>query len=246
MTTTTTTPTVSTTATAPGPRRRSAPRAALLIIGAFLVFVGAHALIGAALVQSFDSRHDGDGFFNAKPGRFSTGTHAITSASLDLSATGPDEIYSQDLLGRLRVSVDSTTATPIFIGIARTDDVTAYLGNVAHEEVDETELGLFGVVYTAKSGGAPATAPTAQSFWVASAAGQGRQSVTWPVGPGDWTIVVMNADGSAGVSADGTGGITLPIVHTVIIVAYVSGGIFLILGLATMLAARAGRRHDIG
>jgi hypothetical protein len=243
MTTTTTTPTVNTTATAPGPRRRSASRAVLLIIGAFLVFIGANALIGAALVQSFDSRHDGDGFFNAKPGRFSTATHAITSASLDLSATGPDAIYSQDLLGRLRVSVDSTTATPIFIGIARTDDVTAYLGSVAHEEVDETELGLFGVVYTSKSGGAPASAPTAQPFWVASAAGQDRQTVTWSVEPGDWTIVVMNADGSAGVSADGTGGITLPLVHTIMTVSYVTGGVFLLLGLATMLASRVpGRR----
>ena len=240
--TTTITPTASPTATTSSPRRRSAPRTVLLIVGAFLVFVGANALIGAALVQAFDSRHDGDGYFNAKPGRFSTETHAITSASLDLSATGPDELYSQELLGRLRISVDSTTATPVFIGIARTDDVEAYLGNVAHEEVDETDLGLFGVVYTAKPGGAPVSAPTTQSFWVASAAGQGRQTVTWSVQPGDWTVVVMNADGTAGVSADGTGGITLPIVHTILTVSYVTGGFFLLAGLVTILAARAGRR----
>jgi hypothetical protein len=243
--TTTTTPTVVPTATTPSPRRRSTPRTVLLIVGAFLVFIGANALIGGALVQAFDSRHDGDGYFNAKPGRFATETHAITSASLDLSATGPDELYSQELLGRLRIGVDSTTATPIFIGIARTDDVEAYLGNVAHEEVDETELGLFGVVYSAKSGGAPASAPTAQSFGVATAAGEGRQTVNWSVEPGDWTVVVMNADGSAGVSADGTGGITLPIVHTILTVSYVTGGFFLLAGLVTMVAARAGRRRDI-
>jgi hypothetical protein len=245
--TTTATPTVSTTTatTTTSPRRRSAPRTLLLIIGAFLVFVGANALMGAALVQAFDSRHDGDGFFTAQPGRFSTGTHAITSASLDLSAAGPDEIYAQELLGRLRISVDSTTASPIFVGIARTDDVEAYLGGVAHEEVDETELGLFGVVYSSKPGGAPAAAPTAQPFWVASAAGQGRQTVTWSVQPGDWTVVVMNADGSAGVSANGTGGITLPVVHTVITVLYVTSGVFLLAGLTTMLAARAGRRREI-
>jgi hypothetical protein len=242
--TATTTPTVISTTSAPKPPQRSGGRGVLLVLGALLVFFGVNTLIGGALVTAFDSRHDDDGYFNAKPGRFSTGTHAITSASLDLSATGPDELYTQDLLGRLRLSVDSTTAAPVFIGIARTDDVTAYLGNVAHEEVDETDLGLFGVVYTAKPGGAPAAPPTAQTFWVASAVGDGTQTVTWTVQPGDWTVVVMNADGSAGVSADGTGGVSLPILHTAMTVTFVTGGVLLLAGLALLAGARiSGRRQ---
>jgi hypothetical protein len=233
-----------TTITTPAPMpRRSAGRSVLLVVGALLVFLGMGTLIGAAFTIGFDARHDDDGFFNARPGRLSTGTHAITSASLDVNWTGPDALYSEDLLGSVRVSVDSTTATPIFVGIARTDDVAAYLGGVARDEIDDTELGLFGVVYTAKPGGAPAAPPTAQSFWVASAAGHGAQSVTWSVQPGDWTVVVMNADGSAGVSADGTAGVTLPIVHMAITATLVTGGAFLLVGLALMVGARVGRRQ---
>jgi hypothetical protein len=235
--TTTATPTISITTPAPKPRR-SPGRAALLAVGAVLVFFAVNTFIGAALLVAFDARHDDEGFYSARPGRFSTGTHAITSASLSVSATGPDALYVQDLLGRLRVSVDSTTPAPVFIGIARTEDVSAYLGTVAHEEVDETDLGLFGVVYTAKPGGAPATAPTAQTFWAVSAAGEGPQTITWSVRPGDWTVVVMNADGSAGVSADGTGGVSLPVVHTAIAVTFVTGGVLLLVGLAMMAGAR--------
>ena len=238
----TTTATASTTAATPtsAPTRRRG-RAWLLGLGVLLVFLGVNSLMGAAIVASFDARHGDDGFFTARPGRFSTGTHAITSASLDLSATGPDELYTQDLLGRLRVTVDSTTSTPIFVGIARSDDVAAYLGRVAHEEIDETDVGLFGVTYTAKPGGVPASAPAAQPIWVASASGAGQQSITWSVEPGDWTVVLMNADGSAGVSADGTGAITLPILHGVITASLVSGGVFLFGGVALIVAGRRRR-----
>jgi hypothetical protein len=239
--TTTATPTTTTTEPAATPQRRGAGRAVLVAVGALLLFVGINTLMGAALTLLFDSRHGDDGFFTARQGRFSTGTYAITSANLDMSAMGPDQLYSQDLLGRLRITVDSTSTAPIFVGIARTADVEAYLGGVAHEEIDKTDLGLFGVEYTAKSGGAPAAPPTAQTFWVASAAGQGRQTITWSVASGDWTIVVMNADGSTGVSADGTGGITLPILHTVITVSFVAGALFALPGLVMVIAGMRKR-----
>jgi len=66
--------------------------------------------------------------------------------------------------------------------------------------------------------------------------------VAWvSVEPGDWTVVLMNADGSAGVSADGTGAITLPILHGVITASLVSGGVFLFGGVALIVAGRRRR-----
>lgn len=242
MTATATPPTISTDPT-PAQRRPRAGSAVLVAIGALLVFVGINTLMGAALTLIFDSRHGDDGFFTARQGRFSTGTYAITSADLDLSAIGPDQIYSQDLLGRLRITVDSTGAAPIFVGIARTEDVDAYLGGVSREKVDKTNLGLFGVDYTAKPGGAPAAPPTAQTFWAASAAGQGPQTITWSVQSGNWTIVLMNADGSTGVSADGTGGITMPFLHTAITVTFVTGAALTLAGLAMVVGAQIRRRR---
>jgi len=239
---TTATPTINVTTPAPKPQR-SAGRTTLLVVGAVLAFLGVNTLIGAAFMIGFDARHDNDGFFNARPGRLATGTHAVTSPSLDLNWGGPDALYSDDLLGKIRISVDSTNSAPIFIGIARTDDVNAYLGGVARDEVDDIDAGLFGIDYTQKPGGAPSAPPTAQTFWVASAAGGGQQTVTWSIQPGDWTVVVMNADGSAGVAADGTAGVTIPFMHTAVTVTLVTGGVFLLAGLAMVVGARAGRRR---
>ena len=44
--------------------------------------------------------------------------------------------------------------------------------------------------------------PADQDFWAASAHGAGTQTVAWDLEDGDWSIVVMNADGSRGVDTD--------------------------------------------
>jgi hypothetical protein len=45
---------------------------------------------------------------------------------------------------------------------------------------------------------------------VEQATGAGPQQVDWVPANGIWTVVVMNADGSAGVDADLRGGATVP------------------------------------
>ena len=47
--------------------------------------------------------------------------------------------------------------------------------------------------------GGPAPTPAAEPFWVATASGQGTQTVAWDKERGAWSAVVMNADGSPGV-----------------------------------------------
>jgi hypothetical protein len=48
--------------------------------------------------------------------------------------------------------------------------------------------------------------PTKQPIWDASVHGTGTQTLTWDVRDGDWSVVVMNADGSPGVHADVSAG----------------------------------------
>ena len=43
--------------------------------------------------------------------------------------------------------------------------------------------------------------PAEQDIWAAPPHGDGRQTLTWDVEDGDWSVVVMNADGSPGVHA---------------------------------------------
>jgi hypothetical protein len=60
------------------------------------------------------------------------------------------------------------------------------------------------------AGGPPASPPTEQDFWVAQATGSATQTLQWTPTAGDWTVVVMRADGSAGVTTSLAVAATLP------------------------------------
>ncbi|HSC51218.1 MAG TPA: hypothetical protein VLD16_13220, partial [Gaiellaceae bacterium] len=88
--------------------------------------------------------------------------------------------------------------------------------------------------------GAPRAPPTAQSFWAASASGVGTQTLSWKVRDGDWSVVLMNADGSRGVAADVDLGAKLSFLLWVAI-GLLIGGAFVVGG-STALAVLAARR----
>jgi hypothetical protein len=87
-----------------------------------------------------------------------------------------------------------------------------------------------------------ATEPTAQMFWGAADSGTGPRTLTWEVSSGDWAIVIMNTDGSAGVEADVSAGAALPIIRTVAVISLVAGGLLLIGGITMIVVAIATPR----
>jgi hypothetical protein len=99
----------------------------------------------------------------------------------------------------------------VFVGIAPVAAGTGYLGGVRRTVVQDIG-GPFGGTGSRVSlpGGAPAGAPGDQTFWVVQASGAGARQLTWSPAAGDWMLVVMNADGSAGVSVQARVGATAP------------------------------------
>jgi hypothetical protein len=127
----------------------------------------------------------------------------------------PSFLYGRDWLGDVRIRGESANpGPPLFIGIARKDDVDLYLAGVAYAQVVDVNANPFGTSdspsYRVRAGGKPATPPARARFWVASVAGRGSQALTWSVKKGRWGVVVMRPDGSRGVSADVAGGAKLP------------------------------------
>src|SRR6266487_2236869 len=73
------------------------------------------------------------------------------------------------------------------------------------------------------------------------ASGQGRQTVTWKVREGDWSVVLMNADGSRGVAAEVDLGAKVSFLLWVAIGVLIGGVLLLGGGVALIvLAARRG------
>jgi hypothetical protein len=118
----------------------------------------------------------------------------------------------------------------VFVGVGPADDVAAYLDAVSHDEVADLDAGPFDVTYARHPGGEPATDPAAQTFWAATDSGTGARTLTWPVASGDWAVVVMNTDASAGIDADVTAGATIPILGASAVAAVLVGGLMLVAG----------------
>jgi Domain of unknown function (DUF4389) len=105
-------------------------------------------------------------------------------------------------LATLRLRVASPGDGPVFVGIARSRDVNAYLQGVAHDQIRGVTFDPFSFDADRSTGGRSPVAPARQSFWAATAQGTGTQTLRWDVRSGTWSVVAMNADGSPGVVVD--------------------------------------------
>jgi hypothetical protein len=84
--------------------------------------------------------------------------------------------------------------------------------------------------YLASRAGSKRPAPPAgQAFWLAEASGGDAATLRWDVRDGDYRLVLMNADGSVGVRADGEVGVTVPLTSS-IVRGLLGGGLVLLLG----------------
>jgi hypothetical protein len=151
---------------------------------------------GAALVVVDQTQRDDDGFLMSPSEDFSTAMYAIVSESADVDFGG-SESAAGAVFGTVRIRSESDR--DVFVGIAQDTDVESYLNGVEHAVV--TDIGK-DPEYADRPGGAPATPPGDQDFWVASASGSGEQTLEWEPEDGSWSAVVMNSDGSRGVASD--------------------------------------------
>jgi hypothetical protein len=230
---------------APLPRDRragwTAGRAVALVMGSVLVVGGLGlAAGGATLVVADQVARDADGFMMSSRDRLATDGFAITSEDAQVQTAGAPDQLPEVLVGDVRVSAEAAGDTDLFVGVASAADARAYLGDVRHDTVLDFPDG--DPAYRATEGGAPETPPTEQDFWVARATGT-DPTLTWSLDDGDWTVVVMNADGSDAVSADVSAGAEVPWVATVIAVLFVLAGLALLVGaLLIAIAMRAAAR----
>ena len=212
--------------------RSSKGRTVLTVAGAIVGVLGALVVAagGTALWQTGSS--DG-GYISSGTHRFATTSHAIVTEGFKVDSDVP-----RWLIGRARITASSTEGKPVFIGVARERDVDAYLANVGRSQIRNLEYGPFTVDYTNHAGTASPALPGSRSMWAASTSGTGEQELNWRIRSGAWRVVLMNADGSSGVSAEVKVGGTVD--HALAVALGVTGGGLLILlfGAAVVFSGR--------
>ena len=208
-------PTTEPATTAAPPSRWTGGRIAMIVAASLLALFALGAIATGAYGLWLHTTQRSDGYVMTSSERFTTAGYALATRTLHISSDVPSFLYGRDWLGDVRIRGESTDpARPLFIGIARKDDVDRYLAGVAHSQVTDVNANPFGTTYKPHyrilPGGKPAIPPVRARFWVARVAGPGTQSLTWGVRQGRWAVVVMRPDSSRGVSADLAAGAKLP------------------------------------
>jgi len=196
-----------------------------LVAGSILCVVALVFLSGGgwALWEDRVDR-DGQGFVSFGSTELRTGQYAIVG---DLRGDGPSWLYGASVLGEARVRATSRGEQPLFIGIARKDDVFRYLRGAGYATIYSFEVSA----KSTHSGGAPSGPPSDESIWATSTQGTGEQTLLWTPRSGDWSIVFMNGDASASVDVRGDASAKLPILP------WLAGGLLIIGGAAGLIGA---------
>jgi len=215
-------------------------RIALVITGTIASLIAVALVAGGGLALWGNSLKDDDGYLRTDTERFTADTRALATENVDVDLGDADFIAESDDLGKVEVSAQSRDDRPVFVGIARTSDVERYLGGVPYTTVNDIDVAPFGADYERHSGNRRPVSPEHAGIWVASSQGTGKQSIDWEIHDGDYSVVVMNADGSLGVDADVSAGANVPYLDELGWSAIGSGAFALILGIG--LIALAVRR----
>jgi hypothetical protein len=222
----------------PAPRR-SGGRIAAIVAGGVAAVLAIGFIAAGALLLWGDSQKDDQGYLSTGKDRYAASTYALASDNLDVDLDGAGWIMDRDDLGKVRLAVESSAGKPVFVGIARTSDVSDYLRGTSYTSVTDVEYSPFHASYSDRDGSRRPALPADQPFWAASAHGSGTQTVTWDLDEGDWSVVVMNEDASRGVDTGVSAGAKIPFV-TLAIVAF--GGALLLLIVAGALLYLGVRR----
>jgi hypothetical protein len=214
----------------------NAKRIALIVTGSLAALFASALMIGGGLALYGNSQKDSDGYLSTDTHRFEAGTRALATENLDLDLGDADQFVQTNDLGDVRVQVDSRGEKPVFVGIARTSDVEDYLSGVSHTTLTDVESTPFDADYDDHAGSRRPAAPADSGIWAASQQGSGKQTLTWEIEDGDYSVVVMNADGSAGVDADISAGAEIPFLSALGWSALGSGGFVLAIGAALLVA----------
>jgi hypothetical protein len=227
-------------------RTRNAGHIVAIIVGCLLLVPGlGMATGGAAAAIGQAVATDEDGYFRFTLDRVESTGVAIATTDLWLDdVEGDASPWVFDFLDvDLRLRVDGAGASDeVFVGIARSADVEAYLADAAFSEVIRVDNRA--PRYQQIDGERSIDPPTDQDFWTVSASGSGEQQLDWEARGGRWSVVVMNADGAPAVAADVEVGARSGAVTPVAIGLLVIGGLVTAAALVLIVAGARGRRSD--
>jgi hypothetical protein len=205
-------------------------RMIVMILASLLLLGGAGlAVAGGALMVAFGT----DSKLTSEQHQIATDTKALVTAIDDIQDVG--SVASVVGQPRLRLDV-SAPSRKVFIGIGPAAAVERYLARTRIDRVTDLEVDPFTLKTELRDGALAPGAPGAQTFWTAQSSGA-SPSLDWKVEDGSYRLVIMNADATAGVHADGRVGLEMPNLFAIGVGVLVGGVLVAIIGLTLVVVA---------
>jgi len=200
----------------------------VIVIAALLLLGGGVAAIGGGVLMALFGT---DSTLTSGVHRVSTPTSALVTALDDIKDTnGFGTTVDKPTL---RVSIP-TADHPVFIGIGRAADVDRYLAGAAVDKVTDLDVDPFRLKTVRQNGTVQPTPPAEQTFWVARGSGPDA-SLNWKISDGSYRLVVMNADATAAVGANGRFGLTIPHLFAIGVGILAAGIVAALIGVALLV-----------
>ncbi|WP_459723307.1 DUF4389 domain-containing protein [Actinophytocola sp. KF-1] len=224
----------------------SAGRAVGVIAGALLLLVGLGGAGAGGGLLWLEAQRDSAGYVTTPVERFGDDGYALRFHAKDIAPVDEDWPWARNILGDLRVAVSTVDNQPLFAGIARTADVERYLSGVPHRRFQDYRDDRYQpmAVGAHMRGVRPPGEPGNLGIWTEAATGTGTLTLDWTPRPGDWSLVVMDADARPDVRADVAVGATAPALLPIAITALSAGVVFLVGG-AVLIALSARPRRPV-
>ena len=171
----------------------------MIVAGSLLILFGLGLGVGGAAVGFLNSRQASGEFLSLPQELYQVDSNAMTTEPISVD----ENMGSGKAVGTINVRGEAAAPDQeLFIGIGPTADVNRYLADVAHSELQDVTFEPFNAYFREFAGTAVPAPPVEQDFWATATSGSGQQEMSWDLDQGRWTVVVMNADGSAPVRAE--------------------------------------------
>jgi hypothetical protein len=211
-------------------------RVLLVALGAVGALIGLALAAVAVVLLVVTGR---DGAFGGRGSTLSTERYALVSDAAGLGTGGVD--------ATVRVRVSATGGGPVFVGVGPTAAVERYLSGVPYDEMVDVRISPLRATLVPSDGGQAPARPADRPVWTASASGPGEQTIEVPVHAGGQRLVVMNADGSAGVEVTAALSLRAPFLRSLAIWLLIAGvvvapvgGVLLAIGVRRSVRVRTG------
>lgn len=216
----------------------SAERIVLVILGTLALLVSVPFIFGGAAVLLVNSALvDNEGYICTDPVHLDSDSHAIVATPDDMDEDS-DWFWWLGRFADLKIEGSSHGASEqIFIGIAEARDVDEYLDDVAYDEMVEFSTKASEITYDSHTGDHEPVSPTNVSFWAASAYGIEKQTLVWEHDVDDYSLVIMNADGTAEVDVNMVFCVKIPQMGGFGVGILIAGIVFLVIGILMIFFA---------